>query len=111
MAKNTNLDKDMEEEMEGVDDSDGSGEDEDSGEEDSLSPETLAKISQLEEALESNPYNYANHEELVKLLKTGEDFDRLRKARENWSKVFPLTGQLWLDWVADEQKIAATREG
>lgn len=34
MAKNTNLDKDMEEEMEGVDDSDGSGEDEDSGEKD-----------------------------------------------------------------------------
>ena len=110
MAKNTNLDKDMEEEMEGVDDSDGSGEDEDSGEEDSLSPETLAKISELEQALESNPYNYANHEELVKLLKTGEDFDRLRKARENWSKVFPLTGQLWLEWVADEQKIAATEE-
>ena len=35
---------------------------------------------------------------------------RLRKARENWSKVFPLTGQLWLDWVSDEQKIAATEE-
>ena len=35
---------------------------------------------------------------------------RLRKARENWSQVFPLTGQLWLDWVADEQKIAATEE-
>ena len=24
--------------------------------------------------------------------------------------MFPLTGQLWLDWVADEQKIAATEE-
>ena len=35
---------------------------------------------------------------------------RLRKARENWSQVFPLTGQLWLEWVADEQKIAATEE-
>ena len=37
-------------------------------------------------------------------------FHRLRKARENWSQVFPLTGQLWLEWVADEQKIAATEE-
>ena len=35
---------------------------------------------------------------------------RLRKARENWSQVFPLTGQLWLEWVADEQKITATEE-
>ena len=35
---------------------------------------------------------------------------RLRKARENWSQVFPLTGQLWLEWVADEQKIAAIEE-
>ena len=38
------------------------------------------------------------------------NFHRLRKARENWSQVFPLTGQLWLEWVADEQKIAATEE-
>ena len=85
----------------------------------------MARISELEQALASNPYNYANHEELVKLLKGSEEFDRLkkpqmcvvklhlvrlRKARENWSQVFPLTGQLWLDWVADEQKIAATEE-
>ena len=35
---------------------------------------------------------------------------RLRKAREDWSQAFPLTGQLWLEWVADEQKIAATEE-
>ena len=35
---------------------------------------------------------------------------RLRKAREKWSQVFPLTGQLWLEWVADEQKITATEE-
>ena len=47
------------------------------GEEEALSPETLARISELEQALASNPYNYANHEELVKLLKGGEDFDRL----------------------------------
>ena len=46
------------------------------GEEDP-SPESLARISELEQALATNPYNYANHEELVKLLKGGEDFDRL----------------------------------
>ena len=37
----------------------------------------MARISELEQALATNPYNYANHEELVKLLKGGEDFDRL----------------------------------
>ena len=46
------------------------------GEEDP-SPESLARISELEQALATNPYNYANYEELVKLLKGGEDFDRL----------------------------------
>ena len=46
------------------------------GEEEALSPESLARISDLEQGLASNPYNYANHEELVKLLKSGEDFDR-----------------------------------
>ena len=40
----------------------------------------------------------------------GQNSPRLRKAREDWSQVFPLTGQLWLEWVADEQKIAATEE-
>ena len=50
------------------------------GEEDALSPEALARISELEQALASNPFNYANHEELVKLLKGGEDFDRLDHA-------------------------------
>ena len=49
------------------------------GEEEALSPETLARISELEQALASNPYNYANHEELVKLLKGSEEFDRLKK--------------------------------
>ena len=37
----------------------------------------MARISELEQALATNPYNYANHEELVNLLKGGEDFDRL----------------------------------
>ena len=50
------------------------------GEEEALSAESLARISELEQALASNPFNYANHEELVKLLKSGEDFDRLDRA-------------------------------
>ena len=61
--------------MEGVE---ASEEEEDSGgNEEDLSPESLARISELEQALATNPYNYANHEELVNLLKGGEDFDRL----------------------------------
>ena len=46
------------------------------GEEEGLNPETLARIGELEQGLAGNPYNYANHEELVKLLKGGEDFER-----------------------------------
>ena len=47
---------------------------------------------------------------MVRFVKFNFNLVRLRKAREKWSQVFPLTGQLWLDWVSDEQKIAATEE-
>ena len=34
---------------------------------------------------------YDNHVELIKLLKTSGDFDKLRAAREAMNVIFPLT--------------------
>ena len=39
----------------------------------------------------SNPYHYQSHVELIKLIRDYGDLDKLRDARENMSKIFPLT--------------------
>ena len=39
----------------------------------------------------SNPYHYNSHVELVKLLRESGDLDKVRNAREEMSKIFPLT--------------------
>jgi len=108
MARNTNLDQAMEAEMEGVEDSDDS-EDEMEGEE-GPSAETLARIEALQKEVAAQPFLYSSHEELVTLLKGTEELERLRAAREAFSKAYPLTGQMWLDWARDEQRIATTPE-
>ena len=41
--------------------------------------------------MESNPYHYDSHVQLIKLLRESGDLDRVRNARESMSKIFPLT--------------------
>ncbi|EDO42839.1 predicted protein, partial [Nematostella vectensis] len=56
--------------------------------------------------LETNPYNYQSHIQLINLLSSSGDLERLRQARENMSKSFPLTEELWLSWIEDELPLA-----
>ena len=106
------MDQEMDE-MEG-DESNDSGDDASDDDmeenEEEVDPEIQEKISSCDEELVNNPYNYNAHCELVELLKKTTDFDRLRKAREVFSEMYPLTGKLWTDWIQDEEKIAATDE-
>jgi len=101
--------KEMEddEDMEDSEDEKDSGSDEDLEEED---PELLKKITEFEEEISNNPYNYSAHFELVTLLRKTEDFEKLRGARKKFSEFYPLTAELWLEWVSDEQKIATSEE-
>lgn len=39
----------------------------------------------------SNPYHYDSHVELIKLLRESGDLDKVRQAREDMNKIFPLT--------------------
>ena len=41
--------------------------------------------------IKANPYMYDNHVELIKLLSTSGDFDKMRAARETMNVIFPLT--------------------
>jgi hypothetical protein len=46
--------------------------------------------------LSQNPYAYDLHTQLIELLKTMGELDRLREARERMSKLFPLTEGTYL---------------
>lgn len=82
--------------------SDSSGEDSDN-EMTALDEET---ITRLEEALSSNPYHYDGHVSLIANMRKGlerpEILLKIRQARERMRKLFPLSEQLWLQWIGDE---------
>ncbi|XP_061585123.1 squamous cell carcinoma antigen recognized by T-cells 3 [Cololabis saira] len=92
-----------EEEGMGVENSD--DEDGDSSEDEK---ENEAEIQRLEEQLSINAFDYNCHVDLIKLLKQEGELVRLRKARQKMSELFPLTEEIWLDWLKDE--ISLTEE-
>ncbi|XP_076126245.1 spliceosome associated factor 3, U4/U6 recycling protein isoform X1 [Alosa pseudoharengus] len=68
--------------------------------------EIEAEIQRLEEQLSINAFDYNCHVDLIKLLRQEGKLHRLRKARLKMSELFPLTEELWLDWLKDEIKLA-----
>ncbi|XP_038059123.1 squamous cell carcinoma antigen recognized by T-cells 3-like isoform X2 [Patiria miniata] len=92
--------EDEEEEME-----EGEGEESSSSDDDDLED---SAIEELESQISSNPYEYNCHIELIKLLRKVGELDRLRQANQRMSDLFPLTAELWLDWIKDEISLVAT---
>lgn len=88
-----------EEETMGDDNSD----DEDDSSEDEK--ENEAEIQRLEEQLSINAFDYNCHVDLIKLLKQEGELVHLRKARQKMSELFPLTEEIWLDWLKDEIRL------
>jgi len=43
-------------------------------------------------------------------LKKVGDLEKLRGTREKFSEMYPLSEQIWLDWLRDEIKVACTDE-
>uniref|UniRef100_A0AAY5EMK7 RRM domain-containing protein n=1 Tax=Electrophorus electricus TaxID=8005 RepID=A0AAY5EMK7_ELEEL len=64
--------------------------------------ENEAEIQRLEEQLSINAFDYNCHVDLIKLLRQEGKLHRLRKARQKMSELFPLTEEIWLDWLKDE---------
>ncbi|KAI3372860.1 hypothetical protein L3Q82_023307 [Scortum barcoo] len=86
----------------GVENSDDDEEEEDSSEDEK---ENEAEIQRLEEQLSINAFDYNCHVDLIKLLKQEGELLRLRKARQKMSELFPLTEEIWLDWLKDEIRL------
>ncbi|KAG0071367.1 Squamous cell carcinoma antigen recognized by T-cells 3, partial [Podila epicladia] len=95
--------------MDNLSDSDG----EDSymeGVENAASQELLTNIGVLKASLLANPSQYEVHIQLITLLKSAAMFEELRAAREAMSAVFPLSEELWLQWINDESNMAASED-
>ncbi|KAJ9576204.1 hypothetical protein L9F63_006937 [Diploptera punctata] len=75
----------------------------------SVNDEELEKeAANLEKKIEDNPYDYNAYVELIKQLQKMTELERLRKVRENMSKHFPLTSELWMSWLKEEINLAAS---
>ncbi|KAI8351367.1 hypothetical protein B0O80DRAFT_116659 [Mortierella sp. GBAus27b] len=78
--------------------------------EDQISPITLEAIATLRGSLEANPIQYELHTQLIALLKDAAMLEELRRAREAMSAAFPLTEELWTEWIEDESNMAASED-
>ncbi|EEC11125.1 conserved hypothetical protein, partial [Ixodes scapularis] len=67
-------------------------------------------ILELEDKIKSNPFHYDSHMEFIGYLRKTGNLDKLREAREAMAKIFPLTPELWLDWIKDESKLCESDE-
>uniref|UniRef100_A0A8C5LQW6 Spliceosome associated factor 3, U4/U6 recycling protein n=1 Tax=Leptobrachium leishanense TaxID=445787 RepID=A0A8C5LQW6_9ANUR len=97
-----------EEEMESEGEAHGDGSSEGTGQassDEDDEKENEAEIQRLEEQLSINAFDYNCHVDLIKLLRQEGELERLRRARQKMSELFPLTEEIWLDWLKDEMKV------
>lgn len=52
--------------------------------------------------------DYDAHAQLVKCLKDRGELKKLEKARQAFSRQFPLTEDMWLEWISDESRLAVS---
>ncbi|RUS77540.1 hypothetical protein EGW08_014694 [Elysia chlorotica] len=82
----------------------------DDSENDENDKENEMKYSMLSKKISQNPYLYDAHKDRIAVLRRMGDLHKLRDAREEMSKYFPLTEELWLDWLKDEIPLASDDE-
>lgn len=72
--------------------------------------ELWLKVKELRKQVEENSLYYDGHVSLIAKLRELFELEEARKAREKMREVYPLTPELWLEWVRDEQKVCTTDE-
>lgn len=85
-----------------MDDSDARSESDSDFEEVDASPEDMELMMRLETDLQANPNLYDSHVQYIGVLRKCKLRERLRTARESMHEHYPLTEQLWLEWLKDE---------
>ncbi|KAG0375227.1 RNA-binding protein 4F [Mortierella sp. AD032] len=77
---------------------------------DGPSSETLEAIAALKATLAASPNQYEAHTQLIAMLKSADMFEELREAREAMNKIYPLSEDLWMDWINDEANMATSED-
>lgn len=72
---------------------------------------TEEKLLSLRDSISQNPYNYQSHLVYVQLLKGhhGKQ-EELEAARQNFQRHFPLSENLWMDWLNDKLQLCNSVE-
>lgn len=72
--------------------------------------ERLEKIRALQQQVSDWPQYYDGHVALIKMLRESGELLEARQAREAMNKHYPLSPELWLEWVRDEQSVSSSAE-
>jgi hypothetical protein len=95
--------KDQVEEDDDDSDSDDDDTSSDSSEEQIDDAKQENELIALRTIVQSNPYNDQAHIDYITLSRQYANLEHLRLARQSMSEIYPLTEQLWLDWIEDEK--------
>ncbi|XP_063223393.1 squamous cell carcinoma antigen recognized by T-cells 3-like isoform X2 [Bacillus rossius redtenbacheri] len=68
------------------------------------------KLAIAKKKMKDDPWNYDGHLELINMCKEMANLDELRESRNNMSKYYPLTEELWKAWLEDEINLALSAE-
>ena len=67
-----------------------------------ISEADMTLIMNLEAQLEQNPSLYDAYVQFIDVLRRCKMKERLREARRAMQARYPLSEELWLDWITDE---------
>ncbi|XP_047080347.1 squamous cell carcinoma antigen recognized by T-cells 3-like [Lolium rigidum] len=67
------------------------------------------RIQALERTLQEQPLDYDSHVQFIQLLRKSGNIEKLRAAREEMNKYFPLTPKMWQEWAKDEISLSSGR--
>ncbi|KAK3855213.1 hypothetical protein Pcinc_038368 [Petrolisthes cinctipes] len=84
--------------------------DDDSEPDDVKEDQLRQKVEEISKQIAENVLYYDGHVNLIKALQELGELEEARKAREKMSEVYPLTAELWLEWIRDEQKVCSSEE-
>ncbi|CAO2200197.1 unnamed protein product [Urochloa humidicola] len=68
------------------------------------------RIQALERTLQEQPLDYETHVQYINCLRKAGYIEKLRAAREEMNKYFPLTPKMWQEWAKDEASLSTSEE-
>ncbi|CAL5004495.1 unnamed protein product [Urochloa decumbens] len=68
------------------------------------------RIQALERTLQEQPLDYETHVQYIQCLRKSGNIEKLRAAREEMNKYFPLTPKMWQEWAKDEASLSTSEE-